>query len=228
MSLEVPDPRDEEMASSGNSQAEPAASQDISLFSDDAGPSPDPSSSPSISSFTHSSCSQSILKDVNPIVSSDSKVVGQIPPSGSNVVNLSSNSNVEGPKVARGNSNSNGSKGVSNSSGSSILKGAKAALNKLSPIGSSNFQIPNSQDSAVASQASQIVQHDFLSTVGRPVDSDSSSDDSSFKPPVPPKPRCNIPQASQSPQRACSRSPHVGGSPGSHKSMPQALPVRLS
>ena len=242
MSLEVPSPQDIAMSSSEeHSQEEPADSQDISLFSQDVDHPPD-TLSPSISSFTSPSGSQSILKNVHPIVSSDPKVVEQIP---ANVSNVSSNSSVEGPKVTHGNNNAKsvGSKGASNSNSSN--DSVKAALNKLGQLGSSNSvsqfpnsqipnsQIPNSQCSVAASQGSQIVQHDFLSNGGRSVDSDSSSSDSSFKPPVPPKPRraphhSHSSQTSQSPQRVRSRSPLVGSSPGAHKGMPQPSTSRPS
>ena len=243
MSLRV-GPQDFEMDSpEEHSQVEPADSQDISLFSEDAGSSLEPPSSPSISSFTTSSCSQSVLKNINPIVSSDPKVVEQI-----SVSNTPSNSNVGGPIVAHGNdmsdnnskSNVSSSKGASGINSSSLIKGAKAALNKLSQIGSSNSQISNSQipnsqspnsqipiSQCSASPTSQIV-HDPLSVV-----SDSDSSDSSFKPPLPPRPRRD-PQGSQSvkppqsPQRVRSRSPLAGSSSGAHKGLPQSSPTRPS
>ena len=146
MSLEVPGPQDIAISSSEeHSQEEPADSQDVLLFSQDVDHSPD-SLSPSISSFTSSSFSQSILKNVDPIVSSGPKVVEQIP---ANASNVSSNSSVEGPKVTHGNNNSKsvGCKGASNSNSSSSNNSVKAALNKLRQLGSSNSvsQFPNSQ-----------------------------------------------------------------------------------
>ena len=142
MSLKVPGPQDIAMSSSEeHSQEEPTDSQDVSLFSQDVDHSPD-SLSPFISSFTSSNDSQSILKNVDPVVSSGPKVVKQIP---ANVSNVSSNSSVEGPKVTHGNNNSKsvGSKGASNSNSS--YNSVKAALNKMSQLGSSNSvsQFPN-------------------------------------------------------------------------------------
>ena len=226
----------EEFSQESSGHQQPTASQDISLFSDSAVPSPEPSLSPSISSFTHSSCSQSILKQIDPIVSSD-PAVEQIHV---NVADLSSNTNLEGPAAYSDiNSSMSGSKEAPNSNVScSFLQGAKAALNKLKQIGSSNSpnsQIPKSQNSVIskssaACQAGRTPQHDFLSPSGRLADLDSSSSESLFKPPIPPKHRRQQHNrgGSQSPLRVCSRSPHVDCPPGTHKGMPQASPRRPS
>ena len=181
----------EEFSQESSGHQQPTASQDISLFSDSAVPFPEPSLSPSISSFTHSICSQSILKQIDPIVSSD-PAVEQIHV---NVADLSSNTNLEGPVAYSDfNSSMSGSKEAPNSNVScSFLQGAKAALNKLNQIGSSNSpnsQIPKSQNSVIsktsaASQAGRTPQHDFWSPSGRLSDLDWSSSESLFKPPIP-------------------------------------------
>ena len=160
----------------------------------------------------------------------------------SNVTGPQSNSksNVTGPKVAQGNSNVTGPKvAQSNNKSNSNVTGPKVALSKSNVTGptvahiNSNSQtdLPNSQsqNSSIGSHG-QIQQYDFLSA-GHLVDSDSSSSESLFKPPLPPRP--SIPPrprrtSSQSPQRGRSRSPLVPGSPGAHRGMPQVSKDRPS
>lgn len=162
----------------------------------------------------------------------------------SNVTGPQSNSksNVTGPKVAQGNSDVTGPKvAQSNNKSNSNVMGPKVALSKsnvTAPLvghininSNSQTDLPNSQsqNSSIGSHG-QIQQYDFLSA-GHLVDSDSSSSESLFKPPLPPRP--SIPPrprrtSSQSPQRVRSRSPLVPGSPGAHRGMPQVSKDRPS
>ena len=176
------------------------------------------SPSPTISSFP---------SDVT-IVSNDPMEVEQI----------DCNSNVTG-LLAQSKSNEDVTGLVAQSKDNCNVTGPKVALSKSNVTGptvahiNSNSQtdLPNSQsqNSSIGSHG-QIQQYDFLSA-GHLVDSDSSSSESLFKPPLPPRP--SIPPrprrtSSQSPQRGRSRSPLVPGSPGAHRGMPQVSKDRPS
>ena len=178
----------------------------IAEFSEEDSP-PVASPSPSISSFTSDSCSQSILKDApkTQIVSSDPTVVGKFSSecgansnitgqvvieldnsnvTGPKVAQGKSNNNVTGPKVAQGNnSNVTGSNVALNKSNSNVT-GPKVAPSKSSVAGSKTL---NSLNDAPNSQNSQIVDD--------AMDSESSFSESSFKAPLPPRPRRTPPRA---------------------------------
>ena len=246
MSLSVPPPVPQ-VSLQSEVVAESQQSQDsIGEFSsEDIVASPAPTSSPSISSFPSSSESQSILMDVT-IAPSSQNVAEQIDYANSNV-----SSNVSGPKEANnltinnsGNSNSNinsikgnvmGAKVAQNRS--NVKSGPKVANSKSNESkqsksneskqskdnnskGYSNSAEPSSQFDC------QIIDSDsFPPGPDVAVDSDSSSQESLFKAPHPPKPRR---QESRSPHRSRSRSPLVPSSPGSHKGMPQPVSDRPS
>ena len=154
---------------------------------------------------------------------------------GPKVAQGKSNSNVTGPKVAQGSSNGNvtGPNVALNKSNSNV-KGPKVAPSKSSVTGSKTHNskvtgpsvagsclndAPNSQNSQVSqnSQNSQIADD--------AMDSDSSFSESSFKAPLPPRPRRN---PTPSPVRGRSRSPLVPDSPGAHRGMPQVSKDRPS
>ena len=207
----------------------------IAEFSEDESPLVSPS--PSISSFPSDNCSQSVLKDVS-IVSSDPMEVEQ------NVSSVNSNvtdkSNVTGPKVTQGESNVTGpkvaqskcnvkgqkvtqDKSNSNVTGPKVTQIKSKSSSNVTGQGvahmsndSGQTDLPNSQNSQKSQ--GQIQQHVSSSPSGKLVDSDSSSSESPFKAPLPPRPRRT---ASSSPLRGRSRSPLVPDSPGAHRGMPQ-------
>ena len=206
MSWDIPAPQSSEPSEAMEEGSQHPASSQISLFSESDACQGSPPlahpSSPSISEFTDTSDnSQSILRNIA-IVSSDPKVVvEQIVDCNNSVSKSVSNDSLSGPKVAHNSNVDHPKVAGNNSNNSKELSGSKQSettLLKLSQTRPAKF--------------------DFLSSPAVGTDSDSSSSESSFRPPLPPKPRRS---SSQSPLRGRSRSPLVRSSPVSHRGIPQ-------
>ena len=222
MSLDVSPPSSSESSEAMEDGSQDPVTSQVSLFSEpeasfgefSQGTSPPvPSPSPSISEFTDTSdASQSILKNC-PIVSSGPVVEQIVIDNVSSISNSVSNGSLSGPKVAHKSNvecpkvaSNNGSKKPNDSKQSSGEKEPEPTLLKLS-------------------QSGRPGQFDFLSPSGVVADSDSSSSESTFKPPVPPKPCRTV---SRSLVRGRSHSLFIPSSPGAHRGIPQVMSDRPS
>ena len=236
MSLSVP-PSVSRVSSQSEVVAESQQSQDsIGEFpSEDIAAPPALTSSPSISSFPSSPESQSILMDVTIAPSAKSNVSSNVsgPKEANNLTRSNSksniNSNVLGPKESQTGIKSNvtGAKAALNKS--NVKSGPKVATSKSNESNQSKSN--NSKGYSNSAEPSSQIDCQIIDSDSLPfgpddaADSDSSSQESLFKTPHPPKPRR---QESRSPHRSRSRSPLIPSSPGSHKGMPQSASDRPS